>query len=572
MNFIKHKLEEIIMGATRELGYSLPENSEIVRDSDRPDLSDFQSNIAMGLAKSLKQNPRMIAQSIVEKIKDDEIDFSIDGPGFINIKLSNKFVGDILNKNVSRETFAPQHFENTKKIIIDYGGPNVAKSLHVGHLRSSIIGEALKNLAKFKGYDVIGDIHFGDWGLPMGLIITSIKEKGIKLPLSVAELNPIYPEASKRSKEDSEFMALAQEETKKLQNGDEENRKIWKSFWETSVNDIKKTLSILNVDFDLWYGESDANDDVNMLSAEFHDKGFTKMSEGAEIINLSNYPMNGVEVPPFIVIKSNGAVMYGMTDMATLYDRVKRQKADMVWYVADSRQGLHFHQVFSAAEITGVSENVKLEHLGFGTVLGMDAKPLKTRNGDNVSLMELITETLSKARKKIDENEKTSSLSDTEKEKIANAVGIAALKFADLINPRMSDYIFNLDKFVSFEGKTGPYILYTAVRIKSLLRDCGIEFEENPITLSNQYDKALAIKICDFTSVIDRAFEARGIHILMQYVYELAVSYNNFYHNVKIMPEKNLAQKKSWLKLSNTVLLIFEVFADIIKIDIPERM
>lgn len=572
MNFIKHKLEEIIMGATRELGYSLPENSEIVRDSDRPDLSDFQSNIAMGLAKSLKQNPRMIAQSIVEKIKDDEIDFSIDGPGFINIKLSNKFVGAILNKNVSRETFAPQHFENTKKIIIDYGGPNVAKSLHVGHLRSSIIGEALKNLAKFKGYDVIGDIHFGDWGLPMGLIITSIKEKGIKLPLSVAELNPIYPEASKRSKEDSEFMALAQEETKKLQNGDEENRKIWKSFWETSVNDIKKTLSILNVDFDLWYGESDANDDVNMLSAEFHDKGFTKMSEGAEIIDLSNYPMNGVEVPPFIVIKSNGAVMYGMTDMATLYDRVKRQKADMVWYVADSRQGLHFHQVFSAAEITGVAENVKLEHLGFGTVLGMDAKPLKTRNGDNVSLMELITETLSKARKKIDENEKTSSLSDTEKEKIANAVGIAALKFADLINPRMSDYIFNLDKFVSFEGKTGPYILYTAVRIKSLLRDCGIEFEENPITLSNQYDKALAIKICDFTSVIDRAFEARGIHILMQYVYELAVSYNNFYHNVKIMPEKNLAQKKSWLKLSNTVLLIFEVFADIIKIDIPERM
>ncbi|MBD5398762.1 arginine--tRNA ligase [bacterium] len=572
MNFIKHKLEEIIMGATRELGYSLPENSEIVRDSDRPDLSDFQSNIAMGLAKSLKQNPRMIAQSIVEKIKDDEIDFSIDGPGFINIKLSNKFVGDILNKNVSRETFALQHFENTKKIIIDYGGPNVAKSLHVGHLRSSIIGEALKNLAKFKGYDVIGDIHFGDWGLPMGLIITSIKEKGIKLPLSVAELNPIYPEASKRSKEDSEFMALAQEETKKLQNGDEENRKIWKSFWETSVNDIKKTLSILNVDFDLWYGESDANDDVNMLSAEFHDKGFTKMSEGAEIIDLSNYPMNGVEVPPFIVIKSNGAVMYGMTDMATLYDRVKRQKADMVWYVADSRQGLHFHQVFSAAEITGVAENVKLEHLGFGTVLGMDAKPLKTRNGDNVSLMELITETLSKARKKIDENEKTSSLSDTEKEKIANAVGIAALKFADLINPRMSDYIFNLDKFVSFEGKTGPYILYTAVRIKSLLRDCGIEFKENPITLSNQYDKALAIKICDFTSVIDRAFEARGIHILMQYVYELAVSYNNFYHNVKIMPEKNLAQKKSWLKLSNTVLLIFEVFADIIKIDIPERM
>ncbi|MGN0930020.1 MAG: arginine--tRNA ligase [Alphaproteobacteria bacterium] len=572
MNFIKYKLEEIIKNAVSELGYSLPENVEIVRDSDRPDLSDFQSNIAMALAKTLKQNPRAIAQSIVEKIDNNEITFSIDGPGFINIKLSNKFVADILNKNVSRETFAPQHLENTKKIVVDYGGPNVAKSLHVGHLRSSIIGEALKNLARFKGYDVVGDIHLGDWGLPMGLIIASIKEKGLKLPLSISELNPIYPEASKRSKEDAEFMAVAQEETKKLQNGDEENRKIWKSFWKTSVNDIKKTLSILNVDFDLWYGESNANDDVIMLAKDFHDKGFTKMSEGAEVIDLSDFPMNGVEVPPFIMIKSNGAVMYGMTDMATLYDRVKRQKADMVWYVVDSRQGLHFHQVFSVAKITDVVGNAKLEHLGFGTVLGMDAKPLKTRNGDNVSLMELITDTLQSARKKIDENEKTSSLSEDEKEKIANAVGISALKFADLINPRTSDYIFNLDKFVSFEGKTGPYILYTAVRIKSLLRECGIDFEETTITLSNQYDKSLAIKICDFNSVIDRAFDARGIHILTQYIYELAVSYNNFYHNVKIMPEQNLAQKKSWLKLSNIVLLIFEIFADIIKIDIPERM
>lgn len=572
MNFLKDKLENLIKQSLNDLGYPILENVEIVRASDRPDLSDFQSNIAMALAKELKQNPRAIAQNIVSKIDASDIEFSIDGPGFINIKLSNKFVENILNKNVSRETFAPQHFENTKKIVIDYGGPNVAKSLHVGHLRSSIIGEALKNLARFKGYDVVGDIHLGDWGLPMGLIITSIKERGVKLPISVSELNPIYPEASKRSKEDSEFMAVAQEETKKLQNGDEENRKIWKSFWETSVNDIKKTLSILNVDFDLWYGESDANDDVKILSAEFRNKGFTKMSEGAEVIDLSNYPMNGVEVPPFIVIKSNGAVMYGMTDMATLYDRVKRQKADIVWYVADSRQGLHFHQVFSAAEITGVKGNVNLEHLGFGTVLGADAKPLKTRNGDNVSLMELITETLSAARKKIDENEKTSSLADSEKEKIANAVGIAALKFADLINPRMSDYIFNLDKFVSFEGKTGPYILYTAVRIKSLLRDCEVEFEDASFILSNQYDKALAIKVCDFSSVIDKSFEARGIHIFTQYIYELAVAFNNFYHNVKIMPEKDLAQKKSWLKLSNTVLLIFEVFADIIKIDIPERM
>ena len=224
MNFVKVKLEEIIKNAINELEYPILENIEIIRDSDRPDLSDFQSNIAMNLAKQLKQNPRQIATNIVEKIKIDNVDFSIDGPGFININVSNKFIEEVFNKNVSRETFYPQHIENTKKIIIDYGGPNVAKSLHVGHLRASIIGEALKNLARFKGYDVVGDIHLGDWGLPMGLIITSIKEKGLKLPLSIDELNPIYPEASKRSKEDAEFMARAQEETKKLQNGDKENR------------------------------------------------------------------------------------------------------------------------------------------------------------------------------------------------------------------------------------------------------------------------------------------------------------------------------------------------------------
>ena len=572
MNFVKIKLEEIIKNAINELEYPILENIEIIRDSDRPDLSDFQSNIAMNLAKQLKQNPRQIATNIVEKIKIDNVDFSIDGPGFININVSNKFIEEVFNKNVSREIIAPQNIENTKKIIIDYGGPNVAKSLHVGHLRASIIGEALKNLARFKGYDVVGDIHLGDWGLPMGLIITSIKEKGLKLPLSIDELNPIYPEASKRSKEDAEFMARAQEETKKLQNGDKENHEIWRSFWNTSVNDIKETLSLLNIDFDLWYGESDANDDVVKLTKDFHDKGFTSISEGAEIIDLQNFPLNGSEIPPFIMIKSNGAVMYGMTDVATLYDRVKRQNADMVWYVVDARQALHFHQVFSVADITGVKGEATLEHLGFGAVLGEDKKPLKTRNGDNVSLIDLISDTISYAKKKIEESEKTKSLSTEEKEKIANAVGISALKFADLINPRMTDYIFNLDKFVSFEGKTGPYILYTAVRIKSLLKNITEDFYNNDIIIYNKYDKDLSLKLLDFQNIIDRAFEARGIHILCQYIYDLAVSFNNFYHNNKILNNEDLTQRNSWLKLSKMTLEIFEKFADIIKIDIPERM
>lgn len=568
MNNLKNKIEEILVDAISKCGIEIPAGVQILKNSDRPDLSDFQSNIAMSLAKALKKNPRQIATEIVEKITDKDLMFSIDGPGFINIVVGNDFISKI----VSRETFSPHKQDNPKKIVIDYGGPNVAKSLHVGHLRSSIIGEALKNLARFMGYNVVGDIHLGDWGLPMGLIITSIKEQGLKLPLSVDELNPIYPEASKRSKVDEAFMATAQEETKKLQNGDKENREIWNSFRKTSVDDIKNTLSILNIDFDLWLGESDANDDVNFLVKNFKDKGLTKMSEGAEVIDLTDYPMNNSPVPPFIMIKSNGAVMYGMTDLATLYDRIERQHADIVWYVVDARQALHFHQVFSTAKITGVKGNAELEHLPFGTVLGLDGKPLKTRNGDNVSLMELINSTLIETRKKVDENEKTKSLPEAEKVEIARDVGVAALKFADLINPRTTDYIFNLEKFTSFEGKTGPYILYTAVRIKSLLRDIHEDFNNAEIILSNKSDKALAMKLCEFDEVVEKSFDARGVHILVQYIYELATVFNDFYHNCKIGPEENLSLKKSWLKLSQMALTVFEKFASIIKINIPERM
>lgn len=568
MNNLKNKIEEILVKAISECGISIPAGVQILKNSDRPDLSDFQSNIAMSLAKALKKNPRQIATEIVEEITDKDLTVSIDGPGFINIIVGNDFVSKI----VSRETFSEHKLKNPKTIIVDYGGPNVAKSLHVGHLRPSIIGEALKNLARFVGHNVIGDAHLGDWGLPMGMIIASIKEKGLKLPLSVDELNPIYPEASKRSKVDEAFMATAQEETKKLQNGDKENREIWNSFRKTSVDDIKKTLSLLNIDFDLWLGESDANDDINMLVPEFRAKNFTKMSEGAEVIDLSDYPMNNSPVPPFIVVKSNGAVMYGMTDMGTLYDRVKRKHADIIWYVVDSRQSLHFHQVFSAAEITGVKGNAELEHLSFGSVLGPDGKPLKTRNGDNVSLIDLISSTIKFARNKVDENEKTKSLSELEKDEIARDVGVAAIKFADLINPRTTDYIFNLEKSVSFEGKTGPYILYTAVRIKSLLRDIKDDFANADIILSNKSDKALAMKLCEFDEAIEKSFDVRGVHILVQYIYELATIFNDFYHNCKIGPEENLPLKKSWLKLSQMTLTVFERFASIIKINIPERM
>ena len=568
MTTLRSEIENIFLSAIHECGYELPENTQIIKLSDRPDLSDFQSNIAMALAKSLKKNPRQIATDIVEKITTTDITTTIDGPGFINIKVAPEFVARITGDL----SFVPHHTDNPQTIIVDYSSPNVAKSLHVGHLRSSIIGESLKNLARYLGHNVFGDNHLGDWGLPMGMIIAVIKERGLKLPLTVAELNPIYPEASKRSKVDEAFMATAQAETKKLQDGDAENRAIWQSFKKTSLDDIKKTLALLNVDFDLWLGESDANDDLNFLIEDFRKRGLTKISDGAEVIDLSDYPMNGTPVPPFIVVKSNGAVMYGMTDMGTLYDRVTRKHADMVWYVVDARQALHFHQVFSASEITGVKGNTKLEHLGFGTVLGLDGKPLKTRNGDNVSLMDLINSALDVAMKKVSDNEKTRDLPASEKEQIARDVAISALKFADLINPRTTDYIFNIEKFTSFEGKTGPYILYTAVRIKSLLRDITDDFANADIVLTNESDKALAMKLCEWNDILEKSFALRGVNVFVQYIYELASVFNDFYHNCKIGPEQNLAIKKSWLRLSKMTLTAFEQFASIIKINIPERM
>ncbi len=448
----------------------------------------------------------------------------------------------------------------------------MAKPLHVGHLRSNIIGETIKNIAKFKGHNVIGDIHLGDWGLPMGMIIAAIKEQGLTLPLTAEVLNPIYSDASKRAKEDEEFMKIVQAETKKLQDGDEDNRRIWQSFLKTSKDDIKSLLDKLKIEFDLWLGESDANDDVGMLIQKFRKGGFTKLSQGAEIIDLKDYPQNNSEVPPFIAVKSNGAVMYSMTDMGTLYDRVERQKADEIWYVADSRQSLHFHQVFSAAEITGVKGNTTLKHFPFGNVLGEGGTPLKTRDGGNVSLDYLITETISKVKTRLLENEEFAKFSKEEVEKTATDIGITALKFADLINPRTTDYIFNIEKFTSFEGKTGPYILYTAVRIKSLIKMIGLDFTHAKIILTGKEDKALALKLLGFTESIDRALITGEPHIFVGYIYDLAVAFNNFYHSCNIGKCDDMDIKLSWLKLSNLTLQAFETFAKIIKINIPERM
>ena len=576
MNCLKRYLAGVVGAAIDAAGFAPPENAELVRSSDRPDLSDFQSNIAMAIAKSAHANPRDVAAKITSQIQAAGLEVSIDGPGFVNIGVSPELVAQYAAQTISAPDLGVEKIDRPSTVIVDYGGPNVAKALHAGHLRTAIIGEALKNLARFKGYKAIGDTHLGDWGLPMGMLIAAIKERALALPLDVQSLNRLYPEASKLSKEDEEFMARAQEETKKLQRGDGENRAIWKSFVATSIADMKDSYARLGVEFDLWLGESDANDDVNRLVGEFRERGLLQKSDGAEIIDLDGYPMNGAPVPPFIVVKSNGAVMYGMTDIGTLYDRIARMNADMVWYVVDSRQALHFHQVFSAAKIAGISGAAALEYLNYGTINGPDGKPFKTRSGETAKLVDLLDDTLAEAARRVEENEKTRTLPAAEKAAIAEAVGIAALKFADLVNPRAADYIFDTAKFTSFEGKTGPYILYTAVRIKSMLAQVqtqgGADASGRIFRLIGPYDKTLAIKVCEFPEAIDRAFEGRAPNVLAQYAYDLSVAYNAFYHNCHVLSEPDAQLRDSWLRLSGAALEIFEIFARIIKIAIPERM
>ncbi|MDR2098606.1 MAG: arginine--tRNA ligase [Rickettsiales bacterium] len=570
MDFLKERLAKIFRDAVSAAGFDPPAGAELVRPSDRPDLSDFQSNVALALGKIEGSNPRAVAESIAANIKDGGVRVSVDGPGFINMTLDNGFVAEAVAETIAAPDFGVEKASDPKNIVVDYGGPNVAKALHVGHLRPAVIGEALIGLARFKGHRVTGDAHLGDWGLPMGMLIAAIKEKNLPLPVDVDALNRLYPEASRRSKEDEEFMSRAREETKKLQDGDAENRRIWKSFVAPSVEGMRKIYDSLLVRFDLWLGESDADPFVRELIPRFRAGGFTRMSDGAEIIDLSGYPMNGAPVPPFIMVKSNGAVMYGMTDVATLYDRVENMKADMVWYVAGTPQALHFHQVFSVAKITGIAGGASFEHLGNGSVLGSDGKPFKTRSGDTAKLEDLVSDALALARKRVGESAK--ELGAAEAESVARAVAVAAIKFADLVNPRASDYVFDLDKFVSFEGKTGPYVLYTAVRIKSMLANFPDADTAAKVVIANGCDKALAMKICGFAGALDKAFDARAVHVLVQYAYELAVVFSAFYHRCSVLREEDAALRKSRLALSAATLGIFEIFADIIKIEIPERM
>lgn len=558
--------------------------------SNRPDLCEYQCNGAMAGAKAYKKAPFMIADDVVGNLADSKV-FSMKEmvkPGFINLKVSEEFLADYLKEMEKDEKLGADTAKEPKTIVIDYGGPNVAKPLHVGHLRSAIIGESIKRIGRFVGHKVIGDVHLGDWGLQMGLIIEELRDRKPELPyfdasfigeypkeapFTIAELEEIYPAASAKSKEDEAFAKRAHEATLKLQNGDKACRAIWNHIMTVSKKDLKKNYDNLNVSFDLWKGESDAQPYIDEMVDKMVDDGIAYESQGATVVDIAE-DTDTKELPPCIVRKSDGAALYATSDLATIVEREKLYKPDTYIYLADKRQELHFTQVFRTAKKAGiVRPDVNMTFVGFGTMNGKDGKPFKTRSGGVMRLEHLIADIDNAVLNKIKENR---SVSDEEAEETSKIVGLAALKYGDLSNQASKDYVFDIDRFASFEGNTGPYILYTIVRIKSILakyKENGGSTENiNILPAKEASEKALALSLIKFSDVIESAYKDNAPHRICQYIYEVSNEFNGFYHNTKILAEENEEQKKGYIALITLTKNILETCTDLLGIKCPDRM
>jgi len=544
MDNLTVQLTKIVSEAFEQAGYDSVFGT--VSASNRPDLCDFQCNGALAAAKKYKKAPMIIADEVAKYISGAEA----AAPGFINIKAEDALIAQRLNSMLTDERLLLPKADAPKTIVLDYGGPNVAKALHIGHLRSAIIGDSLYRIVKFLGHKAISDVHLGDWGQPMGLVIASILEKGIQVSeLSADELNAIYPAASSRSKEDTEFLAEAQRVTKKLQQGNEEFFAIWREIHEVSVADAKKNYESLNViDFDYWYGESDAQKYVeNVL--EILEKRDLLIDEGnAKIVHVKRED-DKEPIPPLIVLK-NGTEMYCTTDLATIYQRELDFKPDEIWYFTDARQNLYFKQVFRCAEMAGISKG-KCSHTGFGTMNGADGKPYKTRSGGVMRLCDMIEEVREK-------------LPDI---KIASA----AIRIADLQNRPIKDYVFDLDKFTAKEGKTGPYLQYTAVRISSVLAKAGV-FEEKisaPVTAS---ERSLALALDAAGDSVTKAFEEKTPNAICDALFDIAAKFNTFYGECHILSEQDGVRRASWLSLLKLTRKMLEILLELLGVEIPEAM
>lgn len=565
--------------------------------SNRPDLCEYQCNGAMAAAKEYKKAPFMIADEVAAKLAEASMFSMAESvkPGFLNLKLDETFLASyVADMQADEGRFGCEKAENPKTIMIDYGGPNVAKPLHVGHLRSAIIGESIKRIGKFVGHKVIGDVHLGDWGLQMGLIITELKLRQPELvyfdenfegeypkeaPFTISELEEIYPTASKKSKEDEAYKEAAMQATYELQNGRKGYQALLSHILNVSVTDLKKNYENLNVSFELWKGESDAQPYIPAMVQKMKDDGFAYVSDGALVVDVKE-DTDTKEIPPCMILKSDGASLYNTTDLATIVWREEDYDPDEIIYVVDKRQELHFVQVFRCARKTGlVKPETELKFLGFGTMNGKDGKPFKTRDGGVMRLEYLVSEIDNEMLKKITENQKAKEnlgISEEEAKETAKTVALAAIKYGDLSNQASKDYIFDIDRFTSFEGNTGPYILYTIVRIKSILHkyhDLGKSAEGAVITsVHSESEKNLMLEISKFNAVIDGAFADTAPHKICSYIYDLANAFNSFYHETKIMSEEDETVQKSYIRLLELTKSVLETSIDLLGFSAPERM
>ncbi len=585
LDFISREVEEAFAANGYEKKYGR------VTLSNRPDLCEYQCNGAMAAAKEYKCAPFMISDKIAAHLKGNKLFESADSvkPGFLNLRLDKEYLAGYLRQmSEDRERLGCEECKEPKTIMIDYGGPNVAKPLHVGHLRSAIIGESVKRIGRFIGHTMIGDVHLGDWGLQMGLIITELKERKPELvyfqggyegeypkepPFTIAELEEIYPTASAKSKEDDAFKEAAMQATYELQHGRKGYQALLSHILDVSVSDLKRNYENLNVSFELWKGESDAQPYIPDMVQKMRDDGFAYISEGALVVDVKE-DADTKEIPPCMILKSDGASLYNTTDLATIVWRMQDYRPDEIIYVVDKRQELYFTQVFRCARKTGlVRPETELKFLGFGTMNGKDGKPFKTREGGVMRLEYLVNEINEEMYKKISDNH---TVDEEEGRKTAKTVALSAIKYGDLSNQAAKDYIFDVERFTSFEGNTGPYILYTIVRIKSILK----KYQEQKtlpesaqiLAAHSESEKALMLEISKFNAMMEAAFADTAPHKVCAYIYDLANAFNHFYHETKILAEPDEMVQAGYICLLELTKRVLETCIDVLGFEAPEKM
>lgn len=563
--------------------------------AQHPELADFQCNGALAAAKSDGRNPREIAEAVLQHIDAPELieSVSIAGPGFLNIVIPGSALRISMTTMAASRDLAVAKTTDAKTVLVDYGGPNMSKALHVGHLRSAVIGESLKRIFRFIGHNTIGDIHIGDWGMPVGQLIVELSDRQPDLvyfdaeydpvsdgsypsqsPVTLDDLSEMYPVITKRYAEEPETAARARLATDELQKGRRGYVALWQHFHDVSIEGQRKDFAALDVDFDVWYGESTVHDRLEPMVRDLVDRGIAYESDGALVIDVGE-PGDKKEMPPLLLTRSDGSYLYSTTDLATIDMRVSDMGVDLCLYVVDARQSLHFEQVFRAARTAGyATDTTELEHIGFGTVNGKDGKPFKTREGGVLRLGDLITLVTDGARDRLDDAHIAEDYPDDERGEIARLVGLAALKFGDLSNHRTSNYMFDIERFSAFEGKTGPYLQYSAVRIKSILRkatDLGLS-AGSIVDPSVPQERALMLRLIRLQEVVYRAADLRAPNVIAEYAYEVATDLSRFYQHCHILREENKDRQASWLGLVGVTLATLTTLLDLLGIEIPDRM